>query len=653
METYKSITVTVSNPGSGNRYYFDTKLSPIMVINRQRKYVFNQSDSTNDSHQIYLSETYDGLHNVVNGYIVGKEYLNGVEYYLDGLKVRREVYIDNTTFNAATTREVHWRVADDAPRRMYPVCRNHPGMWESTAYFNLDPTDEAHYQMIQRVANQAPTANAQEVSNLAKTLNNIESTVSDQDTSWQSKNYEKHDAGPEVTWSHKDAEFVVWAARHHHSHDGGGGETYDSNLDVLNTRKYMGFHCYDGTDGGYTCHGWKTRQLYHWGQCHWFYRTSSYDSRCYSNTTYMTTELGHPNLNIGPDSSPAHYYHSHDNWVRFKESTRIGSWEVRDNRYYVSQDGNQIHLKDRWGVGANGTGQPISSKHYTHAIGRFAGSSYNRKRKEAVVMGGAFTPNYLRNDGNSVISRRDDVHTPLGMEEYGIQMDSNVFGTFKFIFWHDVPFITGNTNLNQALNDNNRKTYFASWYFGYAWRDSHKIVLTDDGSVFAMSAGHGTGATLARFYRSNNNKALRYQHMGWQYGNSNIGSEDNSDDYKGLGVRVIQSRNKRNVVLFSDYHDGLGGSLGWVITRDFNRAQGDVIYNQHTSHGCQIGPFRDGDFYHHSCMDWNDSDYTKGGNSIIHQDGRGWFRRYPVGTFLDGQGNTTNYEFMCPIITMD
>lgn len=64
--------VTVSNPGSGNRYYLDGELSANVQLIPGVTYRFDQSHSSNSGHPFVLSITKDGTHNS------GVEYTTGV-----------------------------------------------------------------------------------------------------------------------------------------------------------------------------------------------------------------------------------------------------------------------------------------------------------------------------------------------------------------------------------------------------------------------------------------------------------------------------------------------------------------------------------------------------------------------------------------------
>ena len=75
MSVTRTFTVTVSNPGSGNKYYIDGVLQDTINIAENGTYKFDQSDSSNSGHPLKFSTTSDGTHNG------GSEYTTGVTYY--------------------------------------------------------------------------------------------------------------------------------------------------------------------------------------------------------------------------------------------------------------------------------------------------------------------------------------------------------------------------------------------------------------------------------------------------------------------------------------------------------------------------------------------------------------------------------------------
>lgn len=93
-------TVTVANPGSGNRYYIDGALQPTLNLSEGNTYVFNWSAAT--SHPLRFSTTSDGTHNS------GTEYTTGVVK-------------DDSAYTTQIT------VASGAPT-LYYYCQNHSNM---------------------------------------------------------------------------------------------------------------------------------------------------------------------------------------------------------------------------------------------------------------------------------------------------------------------------------------------------------------------------------------------------------------------------------------------------------------------------------------------------------------------------------------------
>ncbi len=97
MSAIRTFTVTVSNPGSGNKYYIDGVLQDTVNLAEGYTYVFNYPSA----HPFKFSTTSDGTHNS------GSEYTTGV------------------THNSST--QVTIVVADSAPQ-LYYYCQYHSGM---------------------------------------------------------------------------------------------------------------------------------------------------------------------------------------------------------------------------------------------------------------------------------------------------------------------------------------------------------------------------------------------------------------------------------------------------------------------------------------------------------------------------------------------
>ena len=106
--SYTTFTVTVSNPGSGNRYYIDGALQATVPLAYGATYRFDQSDSSNATHPLRFSLTSDGTHNS------GSEYTTGV------------TYVGTPGQAGAYTQFVVTEVGP--PATMYYYCSNHSGM---------------------------------------------------------------------------------------------------------------------------------------------------------------------------------------------------------------------------------------------------------------------------------------------------------------------------------------------------------------------------------------------------------------------------------------------------------------------------------------------------------------------------------------------
>ena len=105
--TTKTFTVTVSNPGSGNRYYLDGVLQAIPGLAYGATYRFDQSDSSNSGHPLKLSATSDGTHGGGSEYTVG-------------------VTTVGTPGSLGAYTEI--QIANSAPSPLYYYCSVHSGM---------------------------------------------------------------------------------------------------------------------------------------------------------------------------------------------------------------------------------------------------------------------------------------------------------------------------------------------------------------------------------------------------------------------------------------------------------------------------------------------------------------------------------------------
>ena len=106
LPTITTLTVTVANPGSGNKYYIDGVQQATLTLNEGSTYKFDQSAGTNNNHPLRFSTTSDGTHSG------GTEYTTGVT--TDGVPGNTGAYTQIVVATGAPT--------------LYYYCTNHSGM---------------------------------------------------------------------------------------------------------------------------------------------------------------------------------------------------------------------------------------------------------------------------------------------------------------------------------------------------------------------------------------------------------------------------------------------------------------------------------------------------------------------------------------------
>ena len=120
--TYKVTVATGTNKyGTGNKYYLNGEANVVLYLQEGNTYIFDQSDSTNETHRIALSTTDNGT------------WGGGVEY-TTGVTVTGTPGTDGkTTINVAPVKQT------GAPYLFY-YCINHSGMGNNA--LTISPTSE-------------------------------------------------------------------------------------------------------------------------------------------------------------------------------------------------------------------------------------------------------------------------------------------------------------------------------------------------------------------------------------------------------------------------------------------------------------------------------------------------------------------------------
>jgi len=116
MSLIRTFTVTVANPGAGNRYYIDGVLQETVNLAEGYTYKFDVSDSSMGPHPFKFSTTSNGTHSG------GSEYTTGVT--TSGTTGQTDAYVQIA-------------VAASAPQ-LYYYCQYHSGMGGSA---NTEPSD--------------------------------------------------------------------------------------------------------------------------------------------------------------------------------------------------------------------------------------------------------------------------------------------------------------------------------------------------------------------------------------------------------------------------------------------------------------------------------------------------------------------------------
>ena len=496
--------------------------------------------------------------------------------------------------------------------------------------------------LLDQIDTKVATANATELSQLAKSLNNVQEVIP------EDRIFSGTPRGPEELYFERDAEFIIWSFGP--GDNGGGGMVYDQNLDVYDSKKYHGYHCYTGMADGNVSHSanWGAMQSQRGAPDSCWLATNGVTSShiCYVNGTSSVGELGHYRLKLG-ESGCVGFYSCYLGDFRFREMPNIGSWEVRDNRYYVSYVRDKLVMQNRF-MTLHGKATATSTKDIPGNTGMARGStSYNRKRKEAVFLNPATT--VIDYASSHQASTNSHYWNGITNGATGEAMEGNQMNRIRCRIYYGIQQIDGTTNLEKILDDKTAKNLYFNWIYGMnsTYAGSHwnmKCTLVDNGSIFAMTQNPMNSYTLLRLVRQRDDRAIRAETRQTQYCSNCYGT--NNDH--GVGQRILMSRNKRNVCMFGPYYQYGSGSCGWIISRDMSREYPE-LWNRHTSYGINIAPFRDNDFFIQLASNfdtWNVKAHT---SRIAYQNGKGHFESYWVGAELDSIGHTTQYPAVVAI----
>jgi len=421
---------------------------------------------------------------------------------------------------------------------------------------------------------------------------------------------------PQFHYRSTRPEFSLWSAHYNHC---GGAVTVDKYGIPQRQRAYWYHELHCGADGSYYgvyAGGHKEQYA---GNNTWFACNGKtpQSNDCYINGTTSNGELGNFRMIQGyraletcADSTEAP--------ARMAEQPKIGNAELDEADTYMTYDGTTIKHKFRH-VSVH-DGEPISSKSVTSQGDASYGSlSYNKTRGELVV------------------HNRDTA-------------DSNF--NFRVSIYKSVTHISRHTDISTMLQESNRTQLLYNMTNGYSSGDSesyanNKIVLCDNGSIYVGTMNPSTTTYyLSLLTRDTGDTTLTYSASPGTISlyASGISGRQQSGNH---GQRIIQSRDRKNVMMFCAYAYYANGLISYII---------DKTRNQHytgpaqtwTDQSLTPGPYGNRDFAVCRSQNW-DSPWDQSLIVWIQKPDGSWVET-DIGNQLDHSGlMSANYPVLIPI----
>ena len=422
---------------------------------------------------------------------------------------------------------------------------------------------------------------------------------------------------PQYHYRSTRPEFAVWSA---HYSNCAGATVVDRFGVPQRQRAYWHYELWDGADGSYYgvyAGGFKEQRASdnNYFACN---GTTPTGDNCYINGTTSNGELGNYRMIIGYRALES----CADNTrgpARMAEMPKIGNAEIDNADCYMTYDGTDIKLRYRHVSPAS---PEISKRQLTSSVGdsSYGSLSYNKTRGELVV------------------HNRDTA-------------DSNY--NFRISIFKNISNISKDTDISTKILDANKTSLLYNMTSGYTAGDSeshanNKIVLCDNGNMYVATMNPTTTTYyLALITRDSGDTTLTYSTSpGTQTLNS--GGIQGRQQSVNHGQRLIQSRNKKNILLFCAYANYANGIVSWII--DKTRNQHYTGFGQTwTGQGVTPSPYGNNDFAFVRSQNWD----WPGSQSLITmiQKPDGSWIQTDIGNQLDNSGwMSTNYPAMIPIM---
>lgn len=419
---------------------------------------------------------------------------------------------------------------------------------------------------------------------------------------------------PQFHYRNCRAEFGIWSGQHWSS---GGMTTIDNYCRSIRTKNYYHNSWADGADARY--YGYYAGTKRSEGRAAnltWFSTNGTLPSsdNCYISGTTSVSDLGHWRIIGGYRAVEG----AHDNTsgpARLSEAINCTNAEVDDADTYLSYEGLTIKHKYRH---VTPTADPLSTKTVTtNGDNSYGSLSYNKTRTEMVVQ-------------NRDVS------------------DSNY--NFRVSIYKNVPRINRDTKLETVILENQRTQLLYNMTTAYVSGDAetwsnNKIVLTDAGSIFVVTM-NPTSSTLYvdKVTRDTNDTTLTFTAGATQsLGSTVYGKQQNGNH----GLRIIQSRNRKNILAFCANNYYNCGITSYIVDK-VRDAYVQGPYQNYTNHGCQPGPFGNTDFVCGKMQNWDNPAENR--LEIWVQKPDGTFVVSDPGPNFDHHAMSTSYPALIPMI---
>lgn len=419
---------------------------------------------------------------------------------------------------------------------------------------------------------------------------------------------------PQFHYRNQRAEFAIWSGQHWNA---GGLTTLDNYLKPIKLKNYYHNAVWNGADARY--YGYYAGVRRYQGRAanlSWFSTNGTIPSsdNCYINGTTSVGDIGHWRLQAGYRAIETAYDDTAGP-LRLAEMIKCTNAEIDDADTYVTYDGLSLKHKYRHLTPAQ---DPLSSKTITgNGDNSYGSMSYNKTRQEMII-------------------QNRDI--------------SDVNYNFRVSIYKNIPRINRDTKLETVILESNRTQLLYNMTAGYAAGDAetwsnNKIVLLDNGKIYVVTMNPTSGTLYIDLVeRDANDTTLTYSTVANQsLGATVYGKQQNGNH----GLRIMQSRNRKNILVFCQYYYYNAGITSYIIDKVRNTY---VVgpFSNYSSHGVMPAPFGNQDFAVVKSHDWDNPGRQQ--LEIWVQKSDGSYVVSDPGPNIDMPAMSTSFPAMIPIV---